>query len=155
MTKPRPGARPFERHGEAGRGKATRLYRAWCYMHARCKPQHAQRADYFDRGIGVCRRWKSYSAFRTDMGPHPGDGWTLDRIDGDRGYSPNNCRWASQYTQQRNRRNTKLTLELAREIFVQRKQGVSAIKLGRKYNVSKKFVYDIEYGRAYPECLHD
>jgi hypothetical protein len=60
---------------------------------------------YGSRGIKVCDRWHDFKNFLADMGEPPQDGtWTLDRIDGSRGYGPGNCRWATSKEQARNRR---------------------------------------------------
>lgn len=83
-------------------GYADRTYGVWQAMHDRCT--NANRKDwhcYGGKGIKVCRRWYEFENFLVDMGNAPA-GLTLDRIDGDRGYSPSNCRWASRKEQTRN-----------------------------------------------------
>jgi hypothetical protein len=75
-----------------------------------CKT-HASWDDYGGRGIKVCKRWLKFENFYADMGPRP-EGTSLDRRNNNRGYSPANCRWATQEEQQNNRRsNVYLTLD--------------------------------------------
>ena len=95
----------------------TRLYRTWTAMRSRCHDK--QRLDYKHyggRGIHVCSRWDSYEIFAEDMGPHPGKGWELDRINNDGNYELTNCRWSTRLSQIRNRRSIKLSFESAQEI---------------------------------------
>lgn len=80
------------------------LYQVWRGMRDRCRnPNNRQWNDYGGRGITICTRWDDFHAFVKDMGLRP-KGYSLDRIDNDQGYSPENCRWASRKTQQRNQR---------------------------------------------------
>ena len=84
---------------------STRTYRCWQDMKQRCLNPNAQAyKGYGARGITVCDSWKkSFANFLADMGEAP-DGMSLDRIDNDKGYMPENCRWASQQQQNRNHR---------------------------------------------------
>lgn len=108
-----------ETHGlarDAG-GKITPLYSAWINMRQRCSNFKAPGwKNYGGRGINVCDRWNSFTVFAADVGPHPGRGWSLDRIDNDGDYEPNNIRWANRKTQNRNSRRAKLTMTDAKEI---------------------------------------
>lgn len=82
------------------------LYTTWQGMKRRClNPSFKQWADYGGRGITICDRWiNSYENFAADMGPKPTPAHTLDRIDNDAGYFPENCQWSTRKHQQRNRR---------------------------------------------------
>lgn len=102
------------RHGEC----ETRLYHIWEGMKARCglnkgaPPRITLR--YRDRGISVCEEWAgSYEAFcNWALANGYADHLSIDRLDGDLDYSPENCRWATRKEQQRNRRcNRLITLD--------------------------------------------
>ena len=85
--------------------KKPPLYSVWQSMKARClNPRNKAFGGYGGRGITICERWvRSYEAFAEDMSPRP-VGYSIDRIDNDKGYSPENCRWSDKKTQQRNQR---------------------------------------------------
>jgi hypothetical protein len=83
-------------------------YRAWSALKNRCENKKSKNyKDYGARGISVCSRWKnSVENFIQDMGMRPAPGYSVDRIDNSKGYSPKNCRWATQIEQARNKRNS-------------------------------------------------
>lgn len=90
--------------GKIGKGRVKHpMYGAWLQMINRCQnPNNGSYPNYGGRGIRVCDRWKSdFHNYLADMGERP-DGMTLDRIDPDGNYEPENCRWADALTQRHN-----------------------------------------------------
>lgn len=89
----------------------TPEYFAWRAMIKRCNSP-AWHRWYGGRGITVCARWReSFAAFLADVGARPGAGYSLDRVDNDRGYEPDNVRWATRREQMRNTRaNRRITV---------------------------------------------
>ena len=85
----------------------TPTYSSWEQMIARCRNTNNERyADYGGRGITVCERWLKFENFLADMGERPSLSHSLDRVDVNGSYSPENCRWATRKQQQRNMRNS-------------------------------------------------
>jgi hypothetical protein len=87
------------------------LYPTWHTMMKRCyDPKNAKYQRYGARGIAVCERWHDVSSFVADLGEKPA-GMSLDRINNNGPYSPENCRWATPVQQARNRPQATLTEE--------------------------------------------
>lgn len=98
------------KHGHAI-GNRTRAYRTWAGMMDRCewggnKPAFT---NYGARGIRVCERWSVFDQFLADMGEPPA-GMSLDRVNNDGPYSPENCRWATRREQSLNTSRTNRVL---------------------------------------------
>lgn len=90
------------------RSKNHPLYKRWISMKQRCYNENNDKyQDYGGRGIRICGRWLHHKHgfwnFVKDMGECP-KGFSIDRIDNDKGYSPDNCRWVNQKNQNRNKR---------------------------------------------------
>ena len=94
----------------------ARAYKSWAAMKARCRSNHP---DYGGRGITFCERWNRFENFLADLGDPP-EGMTLDRIDVNGNYEPNNCRWATPKQQIKNRRPGKKRFHQRPDVGVRR-----------------------------------
>jgi hypothetical protein len=136
------------RHGHAaaqGDGRRTTSeYRSWIAMRRRCWNQdHEAYPHYGGRGIRVCERWaQSFANFLTDMGPKPTPRHTIDRIDVNGNYEPDNCRWATPAEQRRNTRRAKFGhSELARKLMrALLARGAHGKVVAKAFGVSQAFV---------------
>jgi hypothetical protein len=86
----------------------NQLYWVWASIIQRCcNPKNKAYMNYGGRGITVCESWRnSFSCFLSDMGERPKD-HSIDRIDNNKGYSPENCQWVIRTIQNSNKRKYK------------------------------------------------
>ena len=112
------------KHGMDG----TRTYKSWLSMRARCsRVKNHNYPLYGGRGIKVCARWQdSFENFLEDLGGRP-ENKTLDRVDSEGDYEPNNCRWASTAEQNQNRRDNVLNPEKVR--YIRSMRGIKTQKV--------------------------
>ena len=137
------------KHGQASRrGKFHAEYRAWVSMRHRCySPSCRFYGNYGGRGIEVCQKWReSFEAFLDDMGPRPSRHHSLDRIDNDGNYGPDNCRWATWEEQEGNRRD--------RHVLEFGGDKLSVSEWARRLGLSAGLILDrLDYGWTIGEAL--
>lgn len=129
-------------------------YGVWTGMVQRCvNPNHHAYHRYGGRGIKVCERWHDFEAFYCDMYPKPSRGHSLERIDNDGDYTPDNCRWATRKEQSRNRADNRLLtykgetrcLTEWAEIIGMKKSALSE-RMRRGWNVQEAIEIPIDLG---------
>ena len=85
----------------------TKTYDVWHNMIQRCtNPKHKYYKHYGGRGIKVCKRWMKFENFLEDMGKIP-EGYSIDRINNNKGYKKSNCKWSTKKEQSRNTRRNR------------------------------------------------
>lgn len=103
----------FMREGVSSRDRThgqsnSPTWTTWHSMHLRCgNPNATGYQNYGGRGIRICKRWASFESFLADMGYRP-SGTSLDRVDVNGNYDPDNCRWATRKQQGENRRGLRI-----------------------------------------------
>lgn len=119
------------------------IYDCWVAMKARCNNiNHSTYKHYGLRGIKVCDRWtKSFDNFLLDMGEKPNINSTLDRINNNGNYEPDNCRWISTQEQQKNRSDN---LPFVGVVFepLRHKWRADITRFGKKYFLGRFKEFD-------------
>lgn len=96
-------------HGCSRGGGVSPEYSTWAAMKTRClNPNTNCWERYGGRGITLDERWMSFENFLEDMGPKPSQKHSIDRIDNNKGYNKENCRWVTDEIQRMNKRNSVL-----------------------------------------------
>lgn len=127
----------------------TPTYKSWVAMKERCdNPNAPNFKRYGGRGISYCVQWRDFQNFLIDMGVRPKK-TSLGRINNDGDYDPSNCSWQDASTQQRNKSNTKLSVEIASEIRRAVAGGERKYLVARRLGVSFSNVKDVVAGRCW------
>ena len=126
-------------------------YKNWSAIYDRCYNKNLLHySNWGGRGIRMCDRWKnSFKSFYEDMGPKPGPEYSIDRIDNDGDYCPENCRWATHEQQIQNSRVAKLTELDVKEIREKYQNELKSFKnqkefcqfYAKKYNIDSHSVW--------------
>lgn len=131
--------------------KSTKVYQAWRSIRNRCQPTSKSAKHYHQRGIRVCQRWDIFENFLTDMGEPPSSKHSIDRINNDGNYEPDNCRWATQVVQVRNTRWAHFDEETVREIRQQNASGITPKDLAVKFGSSPSYMARICNGSIWAD----
>lgn len=119
------------------------LYGTWIMMKHRCNnPNNIAYEYYGGRGISVCERWlHSFENFLEDMGEKPSAEHTLDRIDNNKGYSPNNCKWSTKSEQIINSRGSNVNEIIIKRIRILHKdKAITQRKLAKMFGINQSTV---------------
>lgn len=138
----------------------TPTYSSWVSARSRCRyEKDSSYPRYGGKGIEICDRWyNSFENFLEDMGERP-EGKTLDRIDGERGYYPENCRWATLVEQSSNRKHTHPSLSKYRGVFYKKTNGRWLSSLSGYEETGQIYIgiydTDVEAALAYDEKVRE
>jgi len=126
----------FKKHGMA----KTKTYDAWISIKQRClNPKSASYHNYGGRGITISDEWLSFEKFLEDMGEAP-EGFSIERIDNDKGYFKENCKWATREEQNLNKRYVNKTTGMRNISYSKRDESylVGIMRNGKRHRKSFK-----------------
>ena len=138
----------------------SREYSIWANIKTRCYNKNNYKyKNYGTRGITMFEEWKNdfykfYLYITSLENYNPKNNLTIDRIDNNKGYYPNNLRWATIQQQNRNKRNVIIDKDIAKQIkyllFIKK---YSALNIAILLNVSQNIVRDIKRGKTWKEVI--
>lgn len=132
-----------------GQSNKTKTYRTWKEMRQRCMNPNSDKWKWYGgRGIKICDRWSDYAMFLEDMGERP-EGKTIDRIDNDGDYEPNNCHWATQLEQTRKQSKNTLNEITVIQLRIDRASGMTYQAIAEKYGISKTSAHRCAVGKTW------
>lgn len=119
-------------------------YSVWRNMLYRCYNENCPLYRFYGgRGLRVCKRWHTSFNFIIDMAFRPGPDYQIDRIDNNKGYNPDNCRWVKKTENMRNTRSTKLDMSKAKEIRELYKKGMNYSEIARQFGVTRTTIRNL------------
>lgn len=142
---------PTQRTGRTVVPVTHPLYKVWSSMKTRCtNPNSKSYERYGGSGVTYAEAWEDFNTFYLDMSDGYRPGLWLDRRDGTKGYSKENCRWVTPTESNRNRSSVLVTEELAFDIRRQYAAGgVTQIQLGAYYGLDQTTISDIVRGKSW------
>ncbi len=125
----------------------TRIYRIWSNMKDRCNHPRGNRKFYYDKKVKYDPAWEDFRNFLKDMKEGYSDSKSLDRINGDQGYSKENCRWVTRKLQAKNRKSTHLFKFQGKSLMLV--EWAKLLKMKRSTLAQRIYVYKWDIEKAF------
>jgi hypothetical protein len=145
-----------ETHSANGAGhKTSSLYSRWVTMRERCyRPASVSYSNYGGKGIKVCDAWHDFKNFAAWAYTHGYESCLqIDRIDSSQDYCPENCRWVTSTTNQRNKASVVLNVDMVRLIKQDYADGLRPKALSEKYGVARSTIGSVVYGCTWRDVI--
>lgn len=138
---------PTKRHGESH----TKLHDIWCGMNNRCNPNNVSSVGYGARGIKIFDEWKEFEEFKAwSLKNGYEDGLTIERVNVDGDYCPDNCTWVPLSIQARNRRTTMWVTYNGRSMSLAEAAELAGLPYKQVHGRIKKYGWSVERALTTP-----